>query len=146
MAGGGVGPHPDYHGILFFIMNMDSLNGVQFVGAVLMALSSLMGAYYLTLQIREMFSEKPDPKLTYATRVELERVREGMERMRAEWAGGREALEERMSGGMASAHELIRRNAEHIAVLIAQGEMFERRISEAVGRIDRMSERFGGCS
>ena len=39
---------------------------------------------------------------------------------------------------------VIRRNAEHIAVLIAQAEMFERRISEASRRIDRLGERFVG--
>lgn len=116
---------------------------MQYVGTVLMALSSLMGAYYLTLKIREMFTEKPDPKLTYATRTDLERVREGVDVLRRDLSAGREATAERINGGLASAHELIRRNAEHIAVLIAQAEMFERRIAEAVGRIDRISERMG---
>jgi hypothetical protein len=122
-------------------MTGNSIDGAQFVGAVLMALSSLMGAYYLTLRIREAFTEKPDPKLTYATRVDLERLRSSMEDMRRDWSAGREASEERSANASASAHELIRRNAEHIAVLIAQAEMFERRITEAVGRIDRISER-----
>ncbi|MBN1403814.1 MAG: hypothetical protein JW942_05025 [Opitutales bacterium] len=124
-------------------MTESSIDGVQYVGTVLMALSSLMGAYYLTLKIREMFTEKPDPKLTYATRTDLERVREGVDVLRRDLSAGREATAERINGGLASAHELIRRNAEHIAVLIAQAEMFERRIAEAVGRIDRISERMG---
>ncbi len=120
-------------------MSQDAYNTPQFIGAVLMALSSLMGAYYLTLRIREAFSRGAHSEP--ASRAELERLRGDIADMRGEWRDWRDAVEGRCDGGLASAHELIRRNAEHIAVLIAQGEMLERRLSEAVGRIDRIGER-----
>ncbi|MFA5258092.1 MAG: hypothetical protein WC360_08075 [Opitutales bacterium] len=124
-------------------MTGDSLEGTQFVGAVLMALSSLMGAYYLTLRIRAAFAAQSDPKADFATRTELERLRSSLDDARRDCGAGRQAVEERTDDALASVHELIRRNAEHIAVLIARSEMFERRIAEAVGRIDRISERLG---
>ncbi len=113
-------------------------------GSVLLALSSLMGVYYLAARIREELAEKPDPKLTYATKAELAQLRESVEEGLREGISGHRALEERSEASLARAHDLIRRNAEHIAVLIAQAEMFERRISEASRRIDRLGERFVG--
>ena len=125
---------------LWVIMN---INETQFIGSLVAGMSSLLGAYYLTLRIREMFAEKPDPKLTYATKAEMERVRVSMDEMRREWNAGRAVIEERSNGALASVHELIRRNAEHIAVLIAQAEMFDRRITETAQRVDRLGERIG---
>jgi len=120
------------------------MDNLQMTGSVLLALSSLMGVYYLATRIREELAEKPDPKLTYATKAELAALRESLEEGLREGTAGHRALEERSEASLARAHDLIRRNAEHIAVLIAQAEMFERRISEASRRIDRLGERFVG--
>jgi hypothetical protein len=121
-------------------MDMDN---AQYAGVVFAAVSSLLGAYVMTLKVRESFAEKPDPKLTYATKTELERVRTSMEVMQRDWNGARGELQARSDGAMAAVHDLIRRNAEHIAVLIAQAEMFDRRISETAQRVDRLGERIG---
>jgi hypothetical protein len=123
-------------------MNMN-MNEAQFIGSTLAAATSLMGAYFLTLRIREMFAEKPDPKLTYATKAEMDRVRESIDGMRRDWTAGRADIAAREDNALSSVHELIRRNAEHIAVLIAQAEMFDRRLTETAQRVDRLGERIG---
>ena len=46
-----------------------------------MSLTSLLGAYYLVLKIRDQLKEKPDPKLTYATREQMEKVRDEIDRI-----------------------------------------------------------------
>lgn len=51
------------------------IENARFIGAGLMVLTSLLGAYYLVLKIRELHSEKPDPKLTYVTYSHMEKVR-----------------------------------------------------------------------
>lgn len=112
-------------------------------GSVFAVVASLLGAYVMTLRIREALAEKPDPKLTYATKPELERVRTSLESVQRDWNTSRSELQARTDGAMASVHELIRRNAEHIAVLIAQAEMFDRRLTETAQRVDRLGERIG---
>ena len=49
------------------------IENARFIGAGLMVLTSLLGAYYLVLKIRELHSEKPDPKLTYVTYSHMEK-------------------------------------------------------------------------
>jgi len=115
----------------------------QFTGSVLAAVGTLMGAYLLTLKIRDYLSEKPDPKLTYATKVEMEKLRGSLDEARRDFSGAHTEISKRNDEALATIHELIRRNAEHIAVLIAQAEMFDRRITETAQRVDRLGERIG---
>lgn len=119
------------------------INSAQFAGSVFAAVTSLLGAYALTLKIREAFAEKPDPKLTYATKTELERTRGLVEATQRDLNAAKSEMQARTDGALASVHELIRRNAEHIAVLIVQAEMFDRRITETAQRVDRLGERMG---
>ncbi|HNX04512.1 MAG TPA: hypothetical protein PKI32_03380 [Opitutales bacterium] len=115
----------------------------QFAGAVLAAATSLMGAYLLTLKIREAFAEKPDPKLTYATKAEVERLHVALDDAGREWRSSCAACSSRSDTTISTIHELIRRNAEHIAVLIAQGEMLDRRLTETTTKVERLGERVG---
>ena len=121
---------------------MDVTNA-QFTGSFFAAAASLLGAYVLTIKVRESLAEKPDPKLTYATKLELERVRGSLETAVRDWGAARNDLQTHGDSALTSVHELIRRNAEHIAVLIAQAEMFDRRITETAQRVDRLGERMG---
>lgn len=118
-----------------------SFEHTETIGAVLLGAVTLMSAYHLTLRIREQLAEKPDPKLTYATRAELERLRTQFDDARRDERAEHKSLEQRMSNGLNAAQELIRKNAEHIAVLIAQVEMFSARLSELTHRTERMQER-----
>lgn len=120
-----------------------NLNEAQFAGSVLAAVTSLMGAYLLTLRIRDFLREKPDPKLTYATKAEVDRVRDSLDGLRRDLQTGCAGVQERADSAISSVQGLIRRNAEHIAVLIAQAEMFDRRLSETAKRVDRLGERIG---
>jgi hypothetical protein len=121
-------------------MNMGE---TQIMGTVLAAVTSLMGAYLLTLKIRDFLSEKPDPKLTYATKIEVDKLRGSIDGALRDFSGARLEISARNEEALSTIHELIRRNAEHIAVLIAQAEMFDRRISETAQRVDRLGERIG---
>ena len=51
------------------------IENAGFIGTGLVVLTSLLGAYYLVLRIREFHAEKPDPKLTYVTYSHMEKVR-----------------------------------------------------------------------
>jgi hypothetical protein len=133
-----VGPSAPFSFVTFM-----EIHNAQFTGAVFAAVASLLGAYALTLRIREALAEKPDPKLTYATKTEFERMRGTLESMQRDWNAAKTEMTARSDGALASVHELIRRNAEHIAVLIAQTEMFDRRITETAQRVDRLGERIG---
>jgi hypothetical protein len=119
------------------------MDGMQFTGAVFGAAASMLGAYVLTIKVRESLAEKPDPKLTYATKRELESLRGDMGSMRRDWDAARSEIAARSESALSSVHDLIRRNAEHIAVLIAQAEMFDRRLTETARRVDRLGERIG---
>ncbi|MBP3527014.1 MAG: hypothetical protein J6J65_10825, partial [Opitutales bacterium] len=56
------------------------IENAGFIGTGLVVLTSLLGAYYLVLRIREFHAEKPDPKLTYVTYSHMEKVRAEMMR------------------------------------------------------------------
>jgi hypothetical protein len=121
-------------------MEMDN---AQFTGSLVLGLSALLGAYYLTLRIRSELAGAEERRGRGASREELEALRSSVEELRSDLGAGRLAMETRSAEAFAGAHKLIRRNAEHIAALIAQCEMFERRLSEASQRIDRLGERIG---
>jgi len=115
----------------------------QFTGAVLAAATSLMGAYLLTLRIREALAGKADAKPAPATKAEVESLRGAFAELSREVREGGATLSARSDAALATIHELVRRNAEHIAVLIAQNEMLDRRLTETVRKVERIGERVG---
>jgi HAMP domain-containing protein len=115
----------------------------QFTGAVLAAATSLMGAYLLTLRIREALAGRPDAKPAAATKAEVESLRGSFAELSREVREGSASLSARSDAALATIHELVRRNAEHIAVLIAQNEMLDRRLTETVRKVERLGERIG---
>ncbi len=119
-------------------MNFDH---ADIVGIAFLVGMALLSGYFLLLRIKEFYSEKPDPKLTYATLGELEKVRTQLHLFQRDHKADLEALDERRSRSVASIHELIRKNAEHIAALIAQSEMTSQRLSELIIKTERLQER-----
>lgn len=100
------------------------------IGTAFLTLTSLLAAYLLVLKIRDHLSEKPDPKLTYATRNELERMQQSLNNLTTE-----------TRQEIAATHTLIHRNAEHIASILAQSRMNHQRLTELGVKTDRLLER-----
>jgi len=119
-------------------MNLDH---ADIVGIAFLVGMALLSGYFLLLRIKEFYSEKPDPKLTYATLAELEKIRAQLHLFQRDHKADLEALDQRRSRSVAAIHELIRKNAEHIAALIAQTEMAAQRLSELTVKTERLQER-----
>ncbi len=119
-------------------MNLDN---VDIVGVAFLVGMALLSGYFLLLRIREFYVEKPDPKLTYATIVELEKLVGQFHQFQRDTKMDLEAHDRRRSRSVAGIHELIRKNAEHIAALIAQTEMTSQRISELTIKTERLQEK-----
>ncbi len=125
------------------------IENARFIGAGVMVLTSLLGAYYLVLRIREFHSEKPDPKLTYVTYSHMEKVRAEMMRcvsdavqdlrsLRAEIREETRSMHKCYSRGLDEARELISRNAQSISSLAAQAQIAGQRIAELGVKTDRL--------
>jgi len=122
------------------------------IGPVLLTVLTLLGAYLLILRIRDHLAEKPDPKLTYATRGELDRTRESitqtqhankndLDAYRSEHKADHAELERRIAADIHAAHDLIHKNAQHIATLIAHNQSLHQRLNELTVKTDRLLER-----
>ena len=107
----------------------------------MLILLALLSGYFLVLRIKEYFEEKPDPKVTYATNLELEKLRQQFQQYQRDSKTDFNVLDERRSRSVAALHELVRKNAEHISALIARDEMFNQRLTEMVTRFNRFFER-----
>ena len=119
------------------------------LGTAMMTFTSLLGAYYLILRIREFHREKPDPKLTYVTHAQMEKVRSEMMRaiseavqdlraLRAEIREDTRALQKQYSRALSDNRDLIGKNAQNISALIAQSQTASQRISELSLKTDRI--------
>ena len=127
-------------------MNIDN---PEIIGTSLMSLTSLLGAYYLVLKIRDQLKEKPDPKLTYATREQMEKVRDEIDRivsafsqdlrvLRADIRQENRALTKYWLRAMNETRQMVSSNAQNISSLIAQCSSANQRISELSLKTDRM--------
>ncbi len=117
------------------------LENANVVGIAMLILLALLSGYFLVLRIKEYFEEKPDPKVTYATNLELEKLRQQFQQYQRDSKTDFNILDERRSRSVAALHELVRKNAEHISALIARDEMFNQRLTETVTRFNRFFER-----
>jgi len=122
------------------------------LGPVTLVLITLLGGYLLLLRIREHLQEKPDPKLTYATLTEVEKLRNhiqliqrdnriDLERIRNECRTDHTEITRRFGDDNRNAHALIHKNAEHIAALIAQQEAATQRLHELTVKTDKILAR-----
>lgn len=133
---------------LYIIGNME-IENARLIGTGLMVLTSLLGAYYLILKIRESHAEKPDPKLTYVTYAHMEKVREEMMRavsdaiqdlriLRAEIREETRSIQKQYSRNLDETRDLISRNAQNISSLVAQAQIANQRIAELSVKTDRL--------
>ena len=119
-------------------MNMEH---AEVVGLVFLGTLGLLSGYLLALRIKEYYEEKPDPKVTYARLTEVDKLRVQLDQFRRDWRADYAALDAKQARALASAHELIRKNAEHVAALITESRLLNQRLSEVGVKIDRLQER-----
>ena len=111
------------------------------LGNAVLVTTSMLGLLLLVLKIRESFAIKPDPKFTYATIEDLDRLRNDFAQEVRENRKEHREMEDKRMRSLASIHELVRDNASHIAALIATSEYCQQRIAELNIKVDRINER-----
>lgn len=97
------------------------------MGTALIVTLSLLSAYTLLLRVREHFREHPDPKLTYATLAELDKVRLQINQLQRD-----------IKEDFRNVNALVKGNAEHIAALVAQSTLYNQRLNELGIKTDRL--------
>lgn len=116
----------------------------------MMGLTSALGAYYLVLRIREFHSENPDPKLTYATLSQMDKLRaeflrllgdavQDLRSLRSEIREETRCIQKQYARGMSETRDLISRNAQSISALVAQSQIANQRIAELSLKSDRLA-------
>ena len=143
-------------GLVIRIWRMD-IENAQIIGTALVSLTAILGAYCLALRIREFYAEKPDPKLTYVTHQQMEKVRaeimrclgeavQDIRNLRAEIRDEVRTMQKQYIRGFEEARELAGRNAQNISSLIAQAQIANQRICELSLKTDRIVLKMKGGS
>ena len=133
-------------------MNIES---AQYVGAGLMAASSILGAYYLALKIRQYHLCARDPDLSFVTHSHLEKLRREfirtmseaareMRALRAEIREDTRSMQRQYAASLAQTRELISQNAQNISALSAQAALANQRISELALKADKLALKMKG--
>lgn len=127
------------------------IDQIQMVGTVFLVILSLMSGYLMLLRVREHFKEKPDPKLTYASLGELDKLRvmfldcqkEGkrdLENCRRESRDEIDKLSVLYNKDLSSLRRKLEQNSERIAKVRTIGEVFGQRINELSLKSDKLLE------
>ena len=122
----------------------------ELLGLALTAATALLGAYYLALKIRDMQSEKPDPKITYVTYTNMEKMRNELMRIITESGGELRLLrveiredirlmQRQYAQSLGETRELISKNAQNISALVAQSALANQRIGELGVRVEKIA-------
>lgn len=120
--------------------------------STLLVIVSTLSIYLLILRIRDFHKERPDPKLTYAPKSDLDKLRRELslhqrdhkrdcERIQAEHKADHMELNRRRSQSMGTLRTLIVKNTEHLAALQAQHLMMQQRLSELSLKTDKLQEK-----
>ncbi len=121
----------------------------KLIGMAMISLTSMLGAYYLVLRIREHHAERPDPKLTYATLTQMEKLRaetmrlvgdavQDLRSLRAEIREETRSIQKQYLRSLTETRQLISKNSQNISSLIAQSQIANQRIAELSVKTDRI--------
>lgn len=120
-----------------------------------MAASSILGAYYLALKIRQYHLCARDPDLSFVTHSHLEKLRREFIRtmseaarelraLRAEIREDTRSMQRQYAASLAQTRELISQNAQNISALSAQAALANQRISELAVKTDKLTLKMKG--
>lgn len=118
----------------------DTITPTQ-IGIATLAAISLLSGYAIIMRIRDSLRETPDPKLTYVTLTAFDKFRQQFMQLVRDNRREYSNIDEKRSRTIANVYELIRKNGEHIAALIAQNEMQTQRLTELSVKTDRLAEK-----
>lgn len=104
-----------------------SLEHASTIGSFIIIGLALLSGYLMLLRLRESFQETPDPKTTYATLVELDKLRAQVFQHQRD-----------TKADFAAVHALIYKNAEHLARLIATSDAANQRLHELAIKTDKL--------
>lgn len=120
----------------------------KLVGTALLSLTSILGAYYLALKIREYHSA--DQKPTYVTHTQMERTKgeimrslsdalQDLRSLRAEIREETRGMQKQHARSFSELRAIVARNAESISALAATAQMSNQRIAELAVKTDRLA-------
>lgn len=129
-----------------------SFEDTHFLGSTLIVVLGLLSGYLMLLRLRDYFREYPDPKLTYATLGDHEKLsaqvsdlyrehKKELSHLREAIKCDHETLRTLHGNTAAELFEITKRNSENIARLIAHNETTRQRISELTIKTDKIIER-----
>ncbi len=124
----------------------------ELLGLGLTAITAMMGTYYLVLKIKDIQKESPDPKLTYVTYAQMDKVRNELMRiiceseqelrvLRAEIRDDSRQMLKQYLIGLSKTRDLISKNAQDISSLIAQSSTITHRVNEISIKVDKFLAR-----
>ncbi|MFI3291738.1 MAG: hypothetical protein R3Y46_07670 [Opitutales bacterium] len=127
------------------MMNIDS---PELLGLGLSAITALMATYYLILKIKDIQKENPDPKLTYVTYAQMDKVRNELMRiiceseqelrtLRSEIRDDSRQMLKQYLIGLGKTRDLISKNAQDISSLIAHTTTITQRVNEISIKVDK---------
>ena len=101
------------------------MNDFHFIGASFIFLITLLGGYLIIIKIRENFREYPDPKMTYATIEEVNKLQDNIKETQKDFKKDFIQIE-----------QTLRKGLENTATLIAQSQIYNQRLNELNLKID----------
>lgn len=115
-----------------------------------MVISSILGAYYLALKIRQHHICARNPDFTFVTHSHLEKLRgefiramseatHELRTLRAEIREDTRSMQRQYAASLAQMRELISKNSQNISALSAQASLANQRISELTVKTDKLT-------
>lgn len=120
---------------------MFSFEHAHNLGTAVLVFIGLLGGYVLLLRIREYYRESPDPKITYASRTEHEKLRQHL----TETLRESRAEVERLRGDIRLDNDRINRfitsHRGELSAALAGQVLLNQRLTEVSTKLDRFTER-----
>lgn len=125
------------------------MENARLLGAGVFTISSLLGAYYIVLKIRQLHKDPMDPDMTYVTHAQMDKMRSELMRclgeavqdlrsLRSEIREEVRCMQRQYSKSLLETRELIGKNSQNISSLVAQARIANQRICELAVKTDRL--------
>ena len=120
---------------------MFSFDNAHYLGTAVLTLLGLLGGYVLLLRIREYYRESPDPKLTYASRADHEKLRQQLAEATRDHRQDLERVRCEHRAGEARLSRTLTEHRGELSGALAQQTLFNQRLVELSTKVDRFIER-----
>lgn len=117
------------------------LQNADILGVSLLVILTLLGIYTLILRIREYSKELPDPKLTYATWTELDKLRLQLKGQERDHRKDFDYIRAEIKADHNRLDRSIKKNTERVSALIATQQLTQQRLNEVAYKTDKTIEK-----